>query len=265
MIVISQVALIPVPWSKEGRSISNVLYYMADALTNYPHLLYAFTFVIFGFNYHIFVTGNTAIDALKSTVVSDYSHPVLESIGEDNMILLTSHRRENLGKPMENIFKAVKRIVNENPGVKVVYPVHLNPVVKEIADRILGNDDRIRLIEPLGVRDFHNFSSKAHIILTDSGGIQEEAPSLGKPVLVLRDTTERPEGMKAGTLKLVGTDEEAVYKSTNELLNNQDIYERMSKASNPYGDGYASKRIIEAILFHFDKSKNKPEDFNVFE
>jgi UDP-N-acetylglucosamine 2-epimerase (non-hydrolysing) len=212
---------------------------------------------------NIYVTGNTAIDALKSTVVTNYSHPVLDEIGEDNMILLTAHRRENLGKPMEDIFKAVKRIVEENPGVKVVYPVHLNPVVKEIADRVLGNDDRIKLIEPLGVRDFHNFSSKAHIILTDSGGIQEEAPSLGKPVLVLRGTTERPEGVEAGTLKLVGTNEEMVYKSTDELLNNPETYRKMSKASNPYGDGNASKRIIEAILFHFELVKNRPEDFTV--
>jgi len=210
----------------------------------------------------IFVTGNTAIDALKSTVTSDYRHPVLDHIGNDKMILLTSHRRENLGKPMENIFRAVKRIIEETPGVQVVYPVHLNPVVKEIADRILGKDDRIHLIEPLGVRDFHNFSSQAHIILTDSGGIQEEAPSLGKPVLVLRDTTERPEGVEAGTLKLVGTDEEAVYQSTKELLKNTDTYEQMSKASNPYGDGTASKRIVEGILFYFGIIKDKPADFN---
>lgn len=211
----------------------------------------------------IFVTGNTAIDALNSTVVSDYSHPVLEKVGDDQMILLTSHRRENLGQPMENIFKAVKRIVEENPGVQVVYPVHLNPVVKEIADRVLGDDDRVHLIEPLGVRDFHNFSSQAHIILTDSGGIQEEAPSLGKPVLVLRDTTERPEGVEAGTLKLVGTEEQAVYQAADELLNDQTTYEKMSKASNPYGDGNASRRIAEAIQYHFEVLQDRPKDFTV--
>ncbi|PYZ92599.1 UDP-N-acetylglucosamine 2-epimerase (non-hydrolyzing) [Salipaludibacillus keqinensis] len=211
----------------------------------------------------IFITGNTAIDALKSTVISDYSHPVLDTLGDDKMILLTAHRRENLGEPMENIFKAVKRIIEENQGMQVVYPVHLNPVVKEIADRILGDDQRVHLIEPLGVRDFHNFSSKAHIILTDSGGIQEEAPSLGKPVLVLRDTTERPEGVDAGTLKLVGTNEEEVYKATDELLNDKETYKKMSQASNPYGDGNASKRIVDAILYHFNLLEERPNDFNV--
>ncbi|UCZ55404.1 UDP-N-acetylglucosamine 2-epimerase (non-hydrolyzing) [Bacillus shivajii] len=211
----------------------------------------------------IFVTGNTAIDALKSTVDENYHHAVFNDIGNDKMILLTSHRRENLGGPMENIFQTVKRVVEENSGYQVVYPVHLNPVVKEIANRVLGDDDRIHLIEPLGVKDFHNFSSKAHIILTDSGGIQEEAPSLGKPVLVLRDTTERPEGVEAGTLKLVGTDEETIYQTTTDLLRNSETYESMSKASNPYGDGNASKRIVDAILYHFGKLEERPTDFKI--
>ena len=197
---------------------------------------------------NIYVTGNTAIDALNTTVDSEYKHELFDWIGNDKLILLTAHRRENLGEPMRNMFKAIKRIVDETPDVKVIYPVHLNPKVKEIADEILGNDDRIKLIAPLEVIDFHNFINKAHIILTDSGGIQEEAPSLGKPVLVLRDTTERPEGIDAGTLKLAGTDEETIYKLTKELLTNKDIYNSMSQASNPYGDGKASIRITDAII-----------------
>lgn len=210
----------------------------------------------------IYVTGNTAIDALKTTVKDTYTHEVLNKLGSDRMILLTAHRRENLGEPMRNMFRAIKRLVNEHNDVQVVYPVHLNPAVREVADEILGDDPRIHLIEPLGVYDFHNFASRAHIILTDSGGVQEEAPSLGVPVLVLRDTTERPEGIEAGTLKLAGTDEETIYKLAYELLNNKEEYEKMSKASNPYGDGQASNRIVNAILHHFGKRAEKPERFN---
>ena len=201
----------------------------------------------------IFVTGNTAIDALNTTVDSNYEHQLFDWIGNDKLILLTAHRRENLGEPMRNMFKAIKRIVNEIPNIKVIYPVHLNPKVKEVADEILGNDDRIKLINPLEVIDFHNFINKSHIILTDSGGIQEEAPSLGKPVLVLRDTTERPEGIDAGTLKLAGTDEETIYKLTKELLTDINVYNYMSKASNPYGDGKASIRIADAIIEKYTK------------
>ena len=202
---------------------------------------------------NIYVTGNTAIDALSTTVNSDYKHDLFDWIGNNRLILLTAHRRENLGEPMRNMFRAIKRIVDETPDVKVIYPVHLNPRVKEVADEILGNDERIKLINPLEVIDFHNFINKAHIILTDSGGIQEEAPSLGKPVLVLRDTTERPEGIDAGTLKLAGTDEETIYKLTKELLTDKDVYKSMSQASNPYGDGKASKRIADAIIKKYSK------------
>jgi len=201
----------------------------------------------------IYVTGNTAIDALSTTVNPNYSHELFNWIGNDKLILLTAHRRENLGEPMRNMFKAIKRIVQETPNIKVIYPVHLNPKVKEVADEILGNDEKIKLINPLEVIDFHNFINKSHIILTDSGGIQEEAPSLGKPVLVLRDTTERPEGIDAGTLKLAGTDEETIYKLTKELLTNEEEYNRMSKASNPYGDGKASIRIADAIISKYSK------------
>ncbi len=196
----------------------------------------------------IYVTGNTAIDALKTTVNPNYNHELFNWIGTDRLILLTAHRRENLGNPMKNMFKAIKRIVNEFPNVKVIYPVHLNPKVKEIANEILGNNERIKLIEPLEVIDFHNFINKSYIILTDSGGIQEEAPSLGKPVLVLRDTTERPEGIDAGTLKLAGTNEETIYKLAKELLTDKSIYNKMAKASNPYGDGKASIRIADSII-----------------
>lgn len=202
----------------------------------------------------IYVTGNTAIDAMSTTVDEDYVHPDLEWIKPDErMILLTAHRRENLGEPMRHIFKAVKRIVDEFSDIKVIYPIHMNPKVREVASEVFDGCDRIRLIEPLEVFDFHNFQNKSYIILTDSGGIQEEAPSLGKPVLVLRDTTERPEGIKAGTLKLVGTDEEVIYEETKKLLTYIDEYEKMSKASNPYGDGHASERIVDAIVKYFNK------------
>ncbi|MFC4410669.1 non-hydrolyzing UDP-N-acetylglucosamine 2-epimerase [Chungangia koreensis] len=203
----------------------------------------------------IVITGNTAIDALKTTVRDDYSHPVLEKIGTDRMILLTAHRRENLGEPMRNMFKAIKRLVEEHDDVQVVYPVHMNPAVREVANDVLGNDPRIHLIEPLEVLDFHNFAARSFIILTDSGGIQEEAPSLGKPVIVLRDTTERPEGIKAGTLKLAGTDEETIYSLSKELLTDEVAYSAMSKASNPYGDGKASERIVAALLEYLNKEK----------
>ncbi|CAH0265830.1 UDP-N-acetylglucosamine 2-epimerase [Peribacillus frigoritolerans] len=209
----------------------------------------------------IYITGNTAIDALKTTVYDSYKHEVLEKVGKDRLILLTAHRRENLGEPMRNMFRAIKRLVNEHKDVQVVYPVHLNPAVREIANDILGQDQRIHLIEPLGVLDFHNLASRAYLILTDSGGVQEEAPSLGVPVLVLRDTTERPEGIEAGTLKLAGTEEETIYKMAYELLNNSYEYDKMAKSSNPYGDGEAAKRIVQAILYHFGKNDNKPESF----
>lgn len=196
----------------------------------------------------IYITGNTAIDAMKTTITDNYNHEVLDWVGEDRMILLTAHRRENLGEPMRHIFKAIKRIVEEYTDVKVVYPIHLNPKVREVANEVFNNIDRVKLIEPLEVIDFHNFQNKSYLILTDSGGIQEEAPSLGKPVLVLRDTTERPEGIEAGTLKLVGTDEEIIYQETKKLLDDQKEYEKMSKASNPYGDGHASERIVNSII-----------------
>ncbi|MGG4265110.1 non-hydrolyzing UDP-N-acetylglucosamine 2-epimerase [Peribacillus simplex] len=211
---------------------------------------------------NIFVTGNTATDALKTTVRSTYSHPVLNGLGEDRLILLTAHRRENLGEPMRNIFRAVKRIIAEHEDVQVVYPVHLNPLVQELANEILGDDPRVHLIEPLDVLDFHNFASRAYLILTDSGGIQEEAPSLGVPVLVLRDTTERPEGIAAGTLRLSGTDEQTIFNMTNELLTNQEEHEKMSKASNPYGDGNASVRIAEAIRYYFKQVNIPPTRFD---
>ena len=201
----------------------------------------------------IYVTGNTAIDAMDTTVDEGYTHPELEWLGGDKMILLTAHRRENLGEPMKNIFRGIRRVLDELPGYKVIYPIHKNPLVRAAADEIFGDCDRVKLIEPLEVFDFHNFQNRAHIILTDSGGIQEEAPSLGKPVLVLRDTTERPEGIKAGTLKLVGTNSENVYKETMRLLTDHDEYERMSKASNPYGDGHARERIADAIINKFKK------------
>ena len=197
----------------------------------------------------IFVTGNTVIDAMSTTITDDYIHPALDWIKQDErMILLTAHRRENLGEPMHHIFKAIRRIVDEFSDVKVIYPIHMNPLVREVAQEIFVNCDKVKLIEPLEVFDFHNFQNKAYLILTDSGGIQEEASSLGKPVLVLRDTTERPEGIEAGTLKLVGTDEEKIYNETKKLLTNQNEYKKMSQATNPYGDGHASKYIVDIII-----------------
>lgn len=195
----------------------------------------------------IYVTGNTAIDALKTTIREDYTHEELEWAKDSRLIMITAHRRENLGEPMKNMFRAIKRIIEEHDDIKAIYPIHMNPVVRETANEILGDCDRIRIIEPLDVLDFHNFLNASYLILTDSGGIQEEAPSMGKPVLVMRDTTERPEGIKAGTLKLVGTDEEVIYREFKTLLENKDEYDKMSHASNPYGDGFASKRIADAL------------------
>lgn len=195
----------------------------------------------------IFVTGNTAIDALKTTVKEDYYNPELEWCKDSKLIMITAHRRENLGQPMRNMFRAIRRVCDENEDVKVIYPIHMNPEVRKIANEELAMNDRIRIIEPMEVIDFHNFLSRSYLILTDSGGIQEEAPSLGKPVLVMRDTTERPEGIKAGTLKLVGTEEESIYHNFSELLQNSAVYNAMSRASNPYGDGRASIRIADII------------------
>ncbi len=195
----------------------------------------------------IYVTGNTAIDALRTTVRDEYTHPELEWAKGSRLILITAHRRENLGNPMKNMFRAIHRVMDEHPDVKAIYPIHMNPIVRETANSILGGDDRIHIIEPLDVLDFHNFQARSYLILTDSGGIQEEAPSLGKPVLVMRDTTERPEGIAAGTLKLVGTEEEKIYKSFKELLENKESYEKMAHASNPYGDGLACKRIADIL------------------
>lgn len=197
----------------------------------------------------IFVTGNTAIDALKTTVRKDYSHPELEWASDSRLIIITAHRRENLGAPMHNMFRAIRRIIDEHHDVKAIYPIHMNPVVRAIADEELKGCDRIHIIEPLDVLDFHNFLSRCYLILTDSGGIQEEAPSLGKPVLVMRDTTERPEGIEAGTIKLVGTDEEVIYNSFNQLLVRESEYNKMANAVNPYGDGLASKRIADILEF----------------
>ena len=196
----------------------------------------------------IYVTGNPGIDALKTTINPEYKHELFDWVGDDRLIMLTAHRRENLGEPMENMFKAIKRVLKEHRNVKVIYPIHKNPRVREVANRIFGDEDRVKLIEPLEVIDFHNFLNKSYLILTDSGGIQEEAPSLGKPVLVLRDTTERPEGVAAGTLKLVGTKEEDIYNNFKLLLENNEEYKKMSQASNPYGDGRASERIAEVLL-----------------
>ncbi len=195
----------------------------------------------------IYVTGNTAIDALRTTVCKDYTHPELDWAKDSRLIMITAHRRENLGESMKNMFRAIRRVMNEHKDVKAIYPIHMNPVVRELASSILGNDDRIHIIEPLEVIDFHNFLSRSYLILTDSGGIQEEAPSLGKPVLVMRDTTERPEGIAAGTLKLVGTDEEVIYTEFKKLLISQEAYNTMALASNPYGDGYACERIADIL------------------
>ena len=195
----------------------------------------------------IFVTGNTAIDALKTTVRKEYTHPELEWTEGSRFILLTAHRRENLGEPMHHMFRAIRRVMDEHQDLKVIYPIHMNPLVRETADEVFNGEDRIHLIEPLDVLDFHNFLARCEIVLTDSGGIQEEAPSLGKPVLVMRDTTERPEGIAAGTLKLVGTDEETIYEAFSRLLTDREEYEAMSRASNPYGDGHACERIVRIL------------------
>lgn len=204
----------------------------------------------------IYVTGNTAIDALKTTVCDEYTHPELEWAKDSRLILITAHRRENLGEPMKNMFRAIRRVMDEHPDVKAIYPIHMNPVVRETANSILGGDDRIHIIEPLDVLDFHNFQARSHLILTDSGGIQEEAPSLGKPVLVMRDTTERPEGIVAGTLKLVGTEEENIYKNFKELLENKESYEKMAHASNPYGDGMACQRIADILEGEYNPNED---------
>ncbi|MBR5785229.1 MAG: UDP-N-acetylglucosamine 2-epimerase (non-hydrolyzing) [Clostridia bacterium] len=196
---------------------------------------------------YIYVTGNTAIDALKTTVKTEYFHKELEWAKDSRLILITAHRRENLGQPMHNMFRAIRRVLDEHPDVKAIYPIHMNPVVRQAASEELGNCDRIHIIEPLEVLDFHNFLANSYMILTDSGGIQEEAPSLGKPVLVMRDTTERPEGIEAGTLKLVGTDEEVIYNNFTKLLDNKEEYNKMAHASNPYGDGFACKRIADIL------------------
>ncbi|WP_126428862.1 non-hydrolyzing UDP-N-acetylglucosamine 2-epimerase [Brevibacillus marinus] len=209
----------------------------------------------------IYITGNTAIDALKTTVRDDYQHPVLERIADKKMVLMTAHRRENLGEPMRRIFRAVRRLVDKWEEIAVVYPVHLNPAVQETAREVLAGHPRIHLIDPLDALDFHNFARRAYFIMTDSGGVQEEAPSLGVPVLVLRDTTERPEGIEAGTLRLAGTDEERVYQLADQLLRDRAAYEAMAKAVNPYGDGEASRRIVEAILYHYGRRPFPPAPF----
>lgn len=195
----------------------------------------------------IWVTGNTVIDALKTTVKKDYYHPELEWASDSRLIFITAHRRENLGEPMRNMFRAIKRVLDENPDIKALYPVHMNPVIRQIAGEELGSCDRIHLIEPVDVFDCHNLMAKSYLVLTDSGGIQEEAPSLGKPVLVMRDTTERPEGVEAGTLRLVGTNEKTIYDNFSELLTNKDAYNKMAKSVNPFGDGFASKRIADVL------------------
>jgi UDP-N-acetylglucosamine 2-epimerase (non-hydrolysing) len=209
----------------------------------------------------IFVTGNTAIDALKTTHREDYDHPVLRLAGDRRLIFMTAHRRENLGEPMRRVFRSIRKLVDEHADTAVVYPVHLNPVVQDTAREILGGHERIFLIDPVDVVDAHNFMARSYLIMTDSGGIQEEAPAFRVPVLVLRDTTERPEGFEAGTLKLVGTDEAKVYEEGRRLLNDPAAYEAMSKAINPYGDGEASNRIVEAILYHFGRRPEPPTPF----
>ena len=211
----------------------------------------------------ISVTGNTAIDALATTVDENYHSDIIEKHKDNKVVLLTAHRRENIGQPMHNIFGAVRQIVDEFEDVTVVYPMHKNPKVREIAQEYLGNHDRVELIEPLDVLDFHNFAARSHLILTDSGGVQEEAPSLGKPVLVLRDTTERPEGVKAGTLKLAGVEQENIYNMTKELLTDEKLYNEMSQTQNPYGDGEASRRICNNIKYYYGITKEKPISFSV--
>lgn len=211
---------------------------------------------------NIFITGNTAIDALKQTVDKGYHHDILDKVSPDNkLILLTMHRRENQGEPMRRVFKVIREVVESREDVEVIYPVHLSPAVQETAKEILGNTERIHLISPLDVVDFHNLAARSYFIMTDSGGVQEEAPSLGKPVLVLRDTTERPEGVEAGTLKLVGTESEKVKKEMEELLDNDAEYRRMAQAKNPYGDGKASERILDAITYYFGVTDKKPIEF----
>lgn len=211
---------------------------------------------------NIFITGNTAIDALKQTVDKGYHHDILDKVSPDNkLILLTMHRRENQGEPMRRVFKVIREVVESREDVEVIYPVHLSPAVQETAKEILGNTERIHLISPLDVVDFHNLAARSYFIMTDSGGVQEEAPSLGKPVLVLRDTTERPEGVEAGTLKLVGTESEKVKKEMEELLDNDAEYQRMAQAKNPYGDGKASERILDAIAYYFGVTDKKPIEF----
>lgn len=207
----------------------------------------------------IFVTGNTVIDALKTTVRSDYNHEVLNWVNDSKLILITAHRRENLGEPMHNMFRAIKKVLDEHSDLKAVYPIHMNPVVRNAANEIFGADDRIRIIEPLDVLDFHNFMNRAYLILTDSGGIQEEAPALGKPVLVMRNTTERPEGIEAGTLKLVGTSEKVIYDTFTLLIDNENEYKKMAHSANPYGDGKASKRIADILEYGkiIDEYNNK--------
>ena len=210
----------------------------------------------------IFVTGNTAIDALKQTVSSDYQHELLAKLDpEHKLILVTMHRRENQGQPMARVFRTLLEVVEQRPEVEVIYPVHLSPKVQKLAHEILGKHERIHLIAPLDVVDFHNLAAKSYFIMTDSGGVQEEAPSLGKPVLVLRDTTERPEGVSAGTLKLVGTELAKVKAAMLELLDDPNIYQQMGQAQNPYGDGQASQRILAAIAYHFGLSEQRPKEF----
>lgn len=211
---------------------------------------------------NIYITGNTAIDALKQTVDKEYHHDILDKVSPDNkLILLTMHRRENQGEPMRRVFKVIREVVESRENVEVIYPVHLSPAVQEVAKEILGNTERIHLISPLDVVDFHNLAARSYFIMTDSGGVQEEAPSLGKPVLVLRDTTERPEGVEVGTLKLVGTESEKVKKEMEELLDNDAEYQRMAQAKNPYGDGKASERILDAIAYYFGVTDKKPIEF----
>ncbi|WP_035052179.1 non-hydrolyzing UDP-N-acetylglucosamine 2-epimerase [Carnobacterium pleistocenium] len=210
----------------------------------------------------IFITGNTAIDALKETIKKDYHHTVLENVNPDSkLVLVTMHRRENQGEPMERVFKAIRQVVDQQLDVEIIYPVHLNPVVQQMAEKVLGKHPRIHLIAPLEVMDFHNLAAKSYMIMTDSGGVQEEAPSLGVPVLVLRDTTERPEGVAAGTLKLVGTETEIIIKEMTTLLVNKEAHEKMAKAANPYGDGAASKRILNSIAYVLNLENEKPQDF----
>ena len=209
----------------------------------------------------VVVTGNTAIDAMDYTIDDQYTSQIIDKHRNKKFILLTAHRRENIGQPMKNVFKAVKRLIEDYDDLALVYPVHMNPKVRELAETYLGNHERIELIEPLDVVDFHNFAKHAYLIMTDSGGIQEEAPSLHKPVLVLRETTERPEGVEAGTLKVVGTDEQQVYNATKQLLDNEIVYNKMSHAMNPYGDGKASLRIVEHIKFYFGLLDKKPNHF----